>query len=291
LAAPLDEPDVSKKPYEYLTEVEHNEDCEYLELVFKLPPSDFFFRLVTYLEPHLNVALLWRTGAVLHFYGRQSTFAVIEFSANTLRLKVKGKQQTAFRQLLLTYIADNILSYQSQGHTLITHMSERMKVEMGKDAIGRDLVEYHLVQTQLLETLIEDDNHLLNKLKNAILKRGMTVTNNTFINNGNIGGVAQGNAKLNMQTVQVGDNNSIEYVQLTVSELLQALNQETQAAPSDLAEVKAVLEEVQQSKVPDESLLTRAAGVLKNADTIKNASQSLITQFSEAATVIGSYLA
>jgi hypothetical protein len=94
-----------------------------------------------------------------------------------------------------------------------------------------------------------------------------------------------------MQTVQVGDGNTIEHVQLKVSELLQALNQETQAAPSDLAELKAVLEEVQQSKAPDESLLTRTAGVLKNADTIKNASQSLIAQFSEAATVIGSYLA
>jgi hypothetical protein len=56
-------------------------------LVFKLAPSDFFFRLVTYLEPHLKATELWRTGAILHFYGRRSTFAVIEFAANTLRLK------------------------------------------------------------------------------------------------------------------------------------------------------------------------------------------------------------
>jgi hypothetical protein len=55
--------------------------------------------------------------------------------------------------------------------------------------------------------------------------------------------------------------------------------------------LKAVLEEVQQSKAPDKPLLMRVAEVFKNADTIKNASQSLITLFSDAATAIGSYLA
>jgi hypothetical protein len=169
-----------------------------------------------------------------------------------------------------------------------------MKVELGEDAIGRNMLEYHLVQTQLLESLIQDDNDLLDKLKNTILKRGMTVTNNIINNNGTMGGAVQGTGGIDMRGAQIGDGNTkitIENVQFELSKLLAALNRETQAAPSDFAEVKAVLEEVQQSKVPDQPLLMRVAEVFKNADTIKNASKSLIAQFSEAATVIGSYLA
>lgn len=286
LAAALDEPNVKGLHYEMFSDVSEKEECDYLELIFSYAPKDFFFRLVTYVEPHLKQPQnLWRNGVILNFFCRDSdsTFAVIEFEQNILKLKIKGPSRDNFRQLLMTYISDNIQCFLDAKIRFSVHMVERMKFEVGVDQQGVIQHEYRMMDTRMIDALINDRHGLVDQLKRNTLQRGINVTN-TF-NIQNVGAITQKGGITG--DMGVGDNATVQKIQIDIAELTEAIAQDDSLSESQLADLNETIESIKASgSQTPKSIYKKLADELKSVVNIADSTSKLYTAGQKALDVL-----
>lgn len=158
-----------------------------IELVNK--PRDFFFKLAIYFDPHLSkTQYLWRTGAILEFYGNNETRAIIEIPDNILSLKIFGRERESFQQLLLINIKETLKTYEG----ISAHSSEY--IALGKDQFGEK--QYMMLSSDVINSLTNESD-MINIIKDQLMKRAthMTTININGSATGNIGGA--GNSFIN----------------------------------------------------------------------------------------------
>jgi len=171
LATSLDEP-------ENLAKLINRDDPEalYIEVALSHQCNDFFFKLATYFEPHLTAdCYLWRTGAVLYFYGDQQVVALLEMVERHLEITISyqsinnknsleiDNEKQRFLQLLLINIQTTLKNYPH----INAYSSERVK-------IGN---EYEMISSTLLSHLTNNPNSITT-LEKLLLKRGQNMTIN-----------------------------------------------------------------------------------------------------------------
>jgi len=156
-----------------------NDKPLYIEVELTNQPADFFFKLATYLDSHLTKPKhLWRTGAMLDFYGNKATRAIIEMSKNVLSIRVMGENKENFQQLLLITVRETINSYKSK--TIGAHSFERVWLEDGtSQMLSSDIIESLTSGTTIVDALVKQ------KLKGAV---NMTTINISGNAKGNFGG-------------------------------------------------------------------------------------------------------
>ena len=192
----------------------------HIELVNK--PSDFFFKLATYLDAHLlKTNHLWRTGAILHFYGDEKNRALLEMPENILSLKIfaeKPEDQASFQQLLVINIKETLKSYDSQ--RISAHSSERISLGQGKsEMLSSDVI-----------TSLTDNEGSIERIKKQLMERGRSMSSITI--NGNVTGNVGDYGKFEHDGDIHNQTNNIDTVSKDLIEQLQKL---AKALPEDQA--------------------------------------------------------
>lgn len=211
LATSLDEPDDLSLLIKQFSEKDHH-----VQLVLDNKPKDFFFRLATYMEPHLSTEKhLWRTGVILHFYNQDDTLAILQMPNSTLEIRIMGADQDNFLQLLLINISETLKHYKN----IKAQIYERIDISKAGQK-----PEYEMVSSSMIEGLLSNC-HLVETIKDKLLSRSTQPM--TKITNLNIHNNASGN------TTSIGDHNTFtQHVTINESaqELLNALIQAQQSA-------------------------------------------------------------
>ena len=191
----------------------------YIEVELNNQPADFFFKLVTYLDSHLSEPwYLWRTGAILDFYGNQDTRAIIEMPDNVLSLRVMGKNKVNFQQLLLICVRETIDSYKSR--SISAHSYERIWINDKRSQIlSSEIIDNLTSGTTIVDKLVKQ------KLKGAVSMTTINITGD--VHKSNIAG--EHNQMTNEGDIQ------INYTQLNEqsTELVVQLKQLVDKLPDD----------------------------------------------------------
>ncbi len=223
LATRLDEPEelaLLSNEYDHLLQSD-NKATLLIEVELVNKPSDFFFKLATYLEPHLlKTEHLWRTGAVLHFYSNKETRAIIEMPNNVLSLKVMGRDKESFQQLLLINIKETLKAYDN----ISAHSSERIWLEDGKsEMLSSDVI-----------TSLTSGLDTVQRIKDQLIERGRSMT--TININGNVtGNVGDGGKFKNEGGIHNQTNNYDAQGKELISELLKLSTALPEATPEKQA--------------------------------------------------------
>ncbi len=257
LATRLDEPEelvLLSNEYDHLLQSD-NKATLLIEVELVNKPSDFFFKLATYLEPHLlKTQNLWRTGAVLHFYGNNETQAIIEMPNNILSLKVMGRDRESFQQLLLINIKETLKAYDN----ISAHSSERIWLEDGKsEMLSSDVI-----------TSLTSDSDIVQRIKEQLIERGRSMT--TININGNVtGNVGDRNEFKNKGGIHNQTNNFDALGKELISELLKLSAALPEATPEKQAinESIAVLEQAgdEIEKAEKQSMYKKGIELAKDA--------------------------
>ncbi|MEE9339636.1 MAG: ADP-ribosylation factor-like protein [Methylococcaceae bacterium] len=217
LATRLDEPEelvLLSNEYDHLLQSD-NKATLLIEVELVNKPGDFFFKLATYLEPHLlKIQHLWRTGAVLHFYGNKETQAIIEMPNNVLSLKIMGRDRESFQQLLLINIKETLKAYDN----ISAHSSERICLEGGKS---------EMLSSDVINSLTSGSD-TVQRIKEQLIERGRSMTTININGTGN--------------NVNVGDRgkNQINNYDTSGKELIDELRKLSATIPETTPEKQAI---------------------------------------------------
>ncbi|MCF6189714.1 MAG: hypothetical protein L3J51_04475 [Cocleimonas sp.] len=202
----------------------------YIEVELNNQPADFFFKLATYLDSHLTQPKhLWRTGAILDFYGNEATRAIIEMPNNVLSIRVMGENKENFQQLLLINVRETINSYKRK--TISAHSFERVWLDDDtSQMLSSDIIANLTSGTTIVDKLVKQ------KLKGAV--------NMTTIN---ISGDAKGNFGGKNNQFAEGDIIHITQVNKQGTELVEQLKQLAGALPENKQnEIKQINQSIEQ---------------------------------------------
>ncbi len=163
LATSLDEPKQLAGIVEIFDQAENLKTNKplYMEVELSNQPADFFFKLATYLDSHLSKSwYLWRTGAVLDFYGNKATRAIIEMTGNVLSIRSMGENKENFQQLLLINVRETLNSYKSKA--ISAHSYERIWFEGTSQMLSSDIIASLTSGSDIVDDLMKQ------KLKGAV---------------------------------------------------------------------------------------------------------------------------
>ncbi len=112
---------------------------------------------------------MWRTGAILDFYGSKTTRAIIEMQANVLSIRVMGENKENFQQLLLINVREAIQSYKRR--SISAHSYERIWLdESHSQMLSSEIIANLTSSTTIVDTLVKQ------KLKGAVNMTTINIT-------------------------------------------------------------------------------------------------------------------
>ena len=122
---------------------------------------------------------MWRTGAILDFYGSKTTRAIIEMQANVLSIRVMGENKENFQQLLLINVREAIQSYKRR--SISAHSYERIWLdESHSQMLSSEIIANLTSSTTIVDTLVKQ------KLKGAVNMTTINIAGDVL--NSNIAG-------------------------------------------------------------------------------------------------------
>ena len=232
----------------------------YIEVALNNQPADFFFKLATYLDAHLSEPwYLWRTGAILDFYGNDKTRAIIEMPQNVLSIRVMGENKENFQQLLLICVRETIDSYKSD--TISAHSYERIWIDgTHSQMLSSEIIANLTSGTTIVDKLVKQ------KLKGAVNMTTINITGN--VTKSNIAGehnimTNEGDVHLYMAQLNEEGNALVEELREIVASLPVDDNQ------NDLSGIKNSIKQIEDG-VAEENIEKKKGLIRKGLDGIKD---------------------